>query len=124
MTDWLASLVSSSLLSILGGGLLGVWLTNRRLWPKTTAEARSITAAAAEKDWLRFEREINRLVKRLEEAEDRATRAEAATRECEKREASLRAEFLALKHYVDTEGQMRQEAAKVAAAERLREGRR
>lgn len=118
MAAWLP-LLSSVLLSILGGGLLGTWLTHLRLGPKSKAEARDITAAAQDKDWTRFQREIGRLVKRVEQAEDCASRAIAGQRDCEAREAVLRAEILKLKAVNDARGEVRRRASEITAADRL-----
>lgn len=122
----LVPLLLSVLASILGGGFLGSYLTNRRLSPKSNAEAREITAAAMDKDWARFEREISRLVKRLEDAEDRADLAETKAdqaleklRECEEREARLKAEIARIEAVQLGMGQGRQRAAAVVAADRL-----
>lgn len=115
---WLP-LLSSVLLSILGGGLLGTWLTHVRLGPKSKAEARDITAAAIDKDWTRFQREINRLVKRVEQAEDAAERATKGQRACEEREANLRGELVELRAIIQSRGEIRQKAALVVAAEKL-----
>lgn len=121
MLQSLVPIVASLLASALTGGVISAWLVNHRLTPKSRAEARQITSAAMDQDWQRFEREINRLVKRLEEAEARATSAEARARECEDRESVLKARVLALETYNQTEGQMRQEAALIVASERVRQ---
>lgn len=125
LTDWLP-LLGSALVSILGGGLLGAWMTHNRLAPKSKAEARDITAAAMDKDWSRFQREIGRLVKRLEDAEAKAERADHRARECEEREslvlreaADLRAELARLRAIELGVGQGRQAVAAEAASARL-----
>lgn len=114
---WLP-LLSSVLLSILGGGLLGAWLTHVRLGPKSKAEARDITAAAQDKDWNRFQREIGRLVKRVEQAEDAAGKAIKGQRECEEREVKLNGRVIELETILHTRGEMRQRAALTVAADR------
>lgn len=130
----LIPLAISALVSILGSGVLGAWLMHRRLSPKSRAEASEITAAAMDKDWARFHREIDRLVKRLEEAEDRAASAERRERECEARaidcerhfaetEAALKAKIIQLETYHATIGQVHQEAASIVAADRLEQKR-
>ena len=112
------------LLGILGGGALGTWLTHKRLGPKSTAEARQITAAAIDKDWARFEREINRLVKRLEMAEAEAEKARKGQRDCEERELALKARVANLEAINDARGEIRQRAQEVVSADRVRgEGR-
>lgn len=112
-------LLTSVLLSILGGGLLGTWLTHVRLGPKSKAEAKDITAAAIDKDWTRFQREIGRLVKRVEAAEDAADRAVKGQRACEEREAKLRGEVVELRAIIQSRGEIRQRAALVVAAEKV-----
>jgi hypothetical protein len=109
------------LASILGSGFLGAWLVHRRLAPKTTAEARDITAAAMDRDWARFQREIDRLVKRCENAEDAAQQAVKGQRECEEREAGLLARIARLEGLDVARGEARQEAAGIVAIERLAE---
>ncbi|MCW3837794.1 hypothetical protein ACFQ1E_17250 [Sphingomonas canadensis] len=88
-------LAISSAASVLGGGFLGAWMVNRRLWPKSMAEAHEITAAAKDKDFARFHREIARLVARVEKAEEKADAAAAGQRACEEREARLRRQLVA-----------------------------
>lgn len=115
-------LLSSAFVSIVGGGFLGVWLTHRRLAPKSKAEARDITASAMDRDWRRFEREIGRLVKRLENAEAAAERAIEAQRACEQRESRLNGEVIKLRALLEQEGEARKLAAGIVAMERA-EGR-
>lgn len=115
----ITTVISQAMLALLGGGLLGSWLTHRRLGPKSTAEAREITAAAMDKDWARFEREIARLVQRLEDAEDKADRAVAGQRECEEREIGLKARIAKLEAVNDAQGEIRARAQEVVAADRL-----
>lgn len=115
-----------SLLTVLaGGGLCGAWWTHKRLAPKSKAEAREITAAAMDRDWTRFHREIDRLVKRLEmsetqtdKAERKADQAIAALHQCEERESLLKARVVVLEAYAQQESQMRQDAAMIVATER------
>jgi hypothetical protein len=114
----IVALLASLVASALTGGIFSALLVNRRLAPKSSAEARQITAAAMDQDWQRFEREINRLVERLTQAEDRASGAEQRARECEEREGALKARVFALEAYQAQEGQMRQDAAMIVAAER------
>lgn len=111
-------------MGIVGGGMLGTWLTHKRLGPKSTAEAREITAAAMDKDWARFEREISRLVSRLEAAEDEAREARNGQRDCEARELVLIARVVKLEAVNDARGEIRQRAAEVVAADRVRDDRR
>jgi hypothetical protein len=120
MPSWIP-LATSVLLSILGGGLLGTWLTHVRLGPKSKAEARDITAAAIDKDWTRFQREIGRLVKRVEHAEDAAKKALEGQRDCEEREVRLRGRVIELETVLQARGEMRQRAALIVAAEKLGE---
>ena len=121
------------------GGLGGLaimckaWWENRRLGPKSHAEAANITAAARDKDWARFQREIGRLVKRCETAEDKAqradTRAESATARaeeaiagmhaCEEREVHLKGRVAELEAVNRGRGQAASEAATLLAAERI-----
>lgn len=108
--------------AIVGGGVLGTWLTHKRLGPKSTAEAREITAAAIDKDWARFEREISRLVRRVEQAEDEATEAKKATQECERREIVALARIAKLEAINEGRGEIRQRAQEVVSADRLRGG--
>jgi hypothetical protein len=54
---------------VLGSGVFGAWLIHRRLAPKSTAEAISIRDAIVDNNWSRFQREIDRLVQRVENAE-------------------------------------------------------
>jgi hypothetical protein len=117
MAEWLP-LLSSVLLSIMGGGLLGTWLTHVRLGPKSKAEAKDITAAAIDKDWTRFQREIGRLVKRVEAAEDAAERAVKGQRACEEREAKLRGEVVELRAIIQSRGEVRQRAQLIVAADK------
>lgn len=111
-------LLTSIVLSILGGGLLGTWLTHVRLGPKSKAEARDITAAAVDKDWNRFQREIGRLVRRVEQAEDAASKAIAGQRACEAREARLNGRVVELEAILQGRGELRQRAALIVAAEK------
>jgi hypothetical protein len=112
------------IMGIIGGGVLGTWLTHKRLGPKSTAEAREITAAAIDKDWARFEREIARLVKRLEIAEDAAENARLGQRDCEERELALKARVTMLEAVNEGRGEIRQRAQEVVSADRVRgEGR-
>lgn len=120
MTAYLPQVINL-LLGILGGGVLGAWLKYKQLSPKSTAEARQITAAAIDKDWARFEREINRLVKRLEEAESVGERARKGQMECEERELALKARVTMLEAVNDARGEIRQRAAQVVAADRATE---
>lgn len=115
---WLP-LAASVLVSIAGGGLLGTWLAHKRLSPKSTAEARDITAAAIDKDWSRFQREINRLVKRCEAAEASAEKVLGELHKCEEREIRLKADILRLEAIAIGQGEARQHAAAIVAAERL-----
>jgi hypothetical protein len=119
MQDWLPYIASATV-SILGGGFLGSWLTHKRLGPKSKAEARSITAAAIDKDWARFQREIDRLVRRLEDAETKAERAVQKAHECEERESILKQRLAEFEGFMVGSGQARQEAAGIVAAERAR----
>lgn len=112
--------LTAAVLAALGtGGIFGAWLSYRRLAPKSKAEAREITAAAKDKDWARFQREIGRLVKRLEEAEDSCSKALNALHACEQRESGLRGRIVELEAWVTAEGDARQMAAGVVAIERL-----
>lgn len=107
------------------GGLGGlavmckVFLDNRRLSPKSTAEARNITAAAIDKDWTRFQREIGRLVKRCELAEERAAQAIVGFMACEEREIHLKSRVAELEAFNMGRGQSAQEAHVMLAAERI-----
>lgn len=116
--------IAQLIMGIVGGGVLGTWLTHKRLGPKSTAEARQITAAAIDKDWARFEREISRLVKRLETAEDIAERARRGQRECEEREIELKGRVAKLEAVNAGRGEIRQRAAEVVAADRAVEAER
>lgn len=113
--------IAQLIMGIVGGGVLGTWLTHKRLGPKSTAEARQITAAAIDKDWARFEREIDRLVKRVEQAEDDASAAKLATQECERREIALQARIAMLEAVNEGRGQIRQRAQEVISADRASE---
>ena len=118
------------------GGLalcFNVWQTNRRLAPKSKAEAEDITAAAKDKDWTRFQREIGRLVKRCEtsdakadasdakaeRAHARAEEAIAGMHACEQREVLLKGRVAELEAINRGRGQSAQEAATMLAAERI-----
>lgn len=106
---------------------------NRRLSPRSKAEAADITAAARDKDWARFQREIGRLVKRCETAEDKADRADdraekatiraeeaiAGMHACEQREVHLKARVAELEAINLGRGQAAQEAQTLLAAERI-----
>jgi hypothetical protein len=111
------------IMGIIGGGVLGTWLTHKRLGPKSTAEAREITAAAIDKDWARFEREIDRLVKRLEASENAAEQAIRGQRECEEREMALKARLVKLEAVNEGRGEIRQRAQEVVSADRVSEAR-
>jgi len=94
--------------------------------PRSKAEARDITAAAQDKDWTRFQREIGRLVKRAETAEDKADRAEekadraiAGFLACEEREIHLKARVAELEAVNRGRGQAANEAAILMSAERI-----
>jgi hypothetical protein len=113
--------IAQMAMGIVGGGVLGTWLTHKRLGPKSTAEARQITAAAIDKDWARFEREIDRLVKRVERAEDDASEAKRGQRDCEQREIALQARIALLEAVNEGRGQIRQRAQEVVSAERVQE---
>lgn len=113
--------IAQLIMGIVGGGVLGTWLTHKRLGPKSTAEARQITAAAIDKDWARFEREIDRLVKRVEKAEDEASSAKRGQRECEQREIALQARIALLEAVNDSRGEIRQRAQEVISADRAAE---
>lgn len=120
--NWLVPALT--LLTVLaGGGLCGAWWTHKRLAPKSKAEAKEITAAAMDRDWTRFHREIDRLVKRLELSEGQADKALNDLHRCEERESALKARVVVLEAYVQQEGQMRQDAAMLIAAERNAETR-
>lgn len=108
-------------------------LENRRLWPKSKAEAENITAAARDKDWARFQREIGRLVRQGKISDDRAERAERRAeaahekaeeaiegfRACEDREVHLKGRVAELEAINRGRGQVAQEAATMLAAERI-----
>jgi predicted nucleic acid-binding Zn-ribbon protein len=94
--------------------------------PKSKAEAKDITAAAMDKDWSRFQREIGRLVKRAETAEDKSARADekadraiAGFLACEEREVHLKSRVAELEAINWGRGQIAQEAATLMAAERI-----
>ena len=110
-------------MGIIGGGVLGTWLTHKRLGPKSTAEAKAITAAAIDKDWARFEREIDRLVKRLEASENAAEQAIRGQRECEEREMALKARVVTLEAINAGRGEIRQRAQEVVSADRAADAR-
>jgi hypothetical protein len=132
MSMQMIQLLVASVVSILGGGLLGTILSHHRLAPKSYAEAREITAAAIDKDWARFEREISRLVKRCEDAEDAGRQAVAGQRACEEREienarqwaireGELNGKIVKLENILATAGEARQRAAGILAIERAQE---
>lgn len=113
------TLIGTIVTSVLGGGLFGSWLTHKRLAPKSSAEAKSITAAAQDQDWQRFQREIDRLVKRCEAAEEKAEKALQRAHTCEEREGHLKARVVELEAYNLGQGTARQEAATITARDRL-----
>lgn len=115
----LLATVGTIIASVLGGGFFGAWLTHKRLAPKSSAEAKSITAAAQDQDWSRFQREIDRLVKRCEAAEAKAEAALNRAHNCEEREGLLKARVMELEAYNLGQGKARQEAAEITARERL-----
>lgn len=103
---------------MMGSGGFGAWLVHRRLAPKHHAEAEDITAAAKDKDWARFQREIARLVERCERAEEQADKAIEAQRACEEREIVLNKRIARLEGLDMARGEARQEAAGIVASER------
>lgn len=110
----------------MGAGGLAGWalfahavLTNRRLAPKSKAEAQQIVAAAMDQDWQRFQREIDRLVKRCEVAENTAGQAIAGFRACEEREIVLKGRVAELEAINRGRGQLANEVHTLAAAERI-----
>lgn len=111
--------VAITLVTILGGGAFGSYLTYRQMAPKSSAEAREITSAAIDKDWARFEREIDRLVKRCERAEREAAQARKGQRECEERESGLKARIQSLEAVNAARGEIRSRASEIVAADRL-----
>jgi predicted ribosome quality control (RQC) complex YloA/Tae2 family protein len=134
MSVSMVQLIVTAFVSIAGGGLLGTILSHHRLAPKSYAEAREITAAAIDKDWARFEREIGRLVQRCEDAEDTAKKAMIGQRECEEREIEnarqwgsreieLTAKIAKFEAILSATGEARQRAAGILAMERTQEAR-
>lgn len=105
------------------GSIIAAMLVHKRLSPKSKAEARDITAAAIDKDWTRFQREIGRLVKRVEQAEGAAAKALAGQHACEQREIILNGKIVNLEAIIQSRGEIRQRAAQIAAADRMEEGR-
>lgn len=120
-TGFSAVVPGLSLGAALAAALLTIrtYLEHRRLLPKSTAEARNITAAAQDKDWSRFQREINRLVKRCETAEEQAQEAMDGFRACEEREIGLKGRVAELEAVNRGRGQVANEAATLLAAERI-----
>lgn len=98
---------------------LRMWFDHKRLMPKSNAEARDITAAAQDKDWARFQREIGRLVKRCETAENTADEALAGFRACEEREIGLKGRVAELEAFNLGRGQSAAETALLVSAERI-----
>lgn len=103
-------------LAIFGsGGLAGVYFTNKREAPKSAAET-------ANMDWTRFQAEIARLVDRTTNLEERVALLEKENSGLRRDKTDLEIENMRLKAAQEMTGQVRQEAAKVVALDRLQEG--
>lgn len=75
--------------------------------------------AAIDAQWKRFQGEIDRLLKRINQLEDRVEHLESELDESREREAAAVADLTKLRAIHSGQGQVRQEAAVLVAAERI-----
>lgn len=116
---WWVTPLASVIAAILSGGGIAKLLVARQEGEKVAAETDSIEANVTDLNWQRFQREINRLVKRVEALEGRCRDLEGEVRECHLERSRLEAENIKLKSANEMRGEARQRAAQIVAADRL-----
>lgn len=116
---WWAILLSSLVTAALTGGGMARLLLIRRDGEKLAAETDNIEANVTDINWQRFQREINRLDKRVKALEDECADLRRSNRECERERARLESENFRLKAAQDSRGEIRERAAQIVALDRL-----
>lgn len=117
-----ATILASLLTAALSGGGVARFLLVRRDGEKIAAETDSIEATVTDLNWKRFQREIERLTKRVEAGEKRISELEDHLSICQRERALLETENIKLKAAQEARSEVRQRAAQIVAIERL-EGR-
>jgi len=122
---------SEHLLGIMGltPGGLGIWVLVFGLaawWVRGMADRRraanegvGVESAATKALFDQLQAEIERLTKRIERQDERIAALEAEVRECEHARAVAEAEVLKLRAVNAVQGEVRQRAAQVVAADRM-----
>lgn len=115
---WWATILSSLITGLAGGGITKL-LLHRREGERVAAETDSIEANVTDINWKRFQREIERLDKRVRALEAECAELRSQHHECERQRVALEAENIRLRSAQDMRGEIRQRAAQIVAAERL-----
>lgn len=103
---------------VLIAGLAAWWIRGMGDRKRAGSEAMTAESKASEAQYRRLEAEIARLVQRVEKQDARIDELEKAVRECEHHRSVAEAENVQLRAELQLEGRVRQEAAKVVAADR------
>jgi hypothetical protein len=110
MNDWIGP--SLALLTMLAsGGLIGAWLTHRRLAPLSAADVN-------DRDWQRFQGEITRLDNKVRAHEERIEYLEGEVEKCHEEKRAQADELVRLRAIIDQEGSFRDMAQAIVSAER------
>lgn len=118
---WWAAIIATLVSGLLSGGLTKLLMV-RRVGEKVAAETDSIEATVTDLNWKRFQREIERLTKRVEAGEKRISELEDHLSACQRERSMFESENIKLKAAQDSRGEVRRRAAGIVALERL-EGR-
>ena len=100
-------------------GLAAWWVRGMADRRRAANEGLGIESAATKALFEQLQAEIERLTKRIERQDERIAALEAEVRDCEHARAVAEAEVLRLRAINDVQGEARQRAQQVVAAERL-----
>jgi len=106
------------------GGIIVWWIRGMPDRKRADIAGRDSDEAAIAAQWERFQKEIGRLVDRINHLEDRVKTLESEVDDCREREAVAVSELTKLRAIMAGQGQTRQEAAVLVSAERIVEQKR
>lgn len=120
---WTAAGVWTLVVTVLGGALVA-WIKGMPDRKKADVTDKQSEEAAIAAQWVRFQGEIDRLLARIGKLENRVDQLETELDESRAREAAAVSELAKLRAVNAGQGQVRQEAAVMVAAERVVEQKR